>query len=130
MIETLFVLLLTILILGICLHHYTMKNTVANTMEVDIDSIKRAAEHALVATHSMSPVVALIEVVKCIQIVESLHDRYGYSAIRKITQVDTQELLRSVREQKNRIIRSIWEYLPQDKQGIVYHANFSPVPSE
>lgn len=124
MLETLFVLLLTILILGICLHHYTMKNTVSNTLEVDVDSIKRAAEHALVATHSMSPVVALVEVVKCIQIIESLHDRYGYSVLRKITQIDTQQLLRSVREQKTKIIQNIWEYLPQEKQGIVYHANF------
>lgn len=107
MLEIFLVLVVFILVIGLCLHHQSMKKKLITSTKQDRVSIRKSAEHSIMASNTVNPVIALTEVVKAVQIIESLHDRYGPDALSDISKIDTVEMLRVIQDQKERILQDV-----------------------
>mgnify|MGYP006168069157 CR=1 FL=1 len=112
MIEIFLILVSLIMVMGLCLHHYSMKTKADISSVEDCVSVRTAAEHSIMASNTMNPVLALVEVSKAVQIITTLHDRYGPEIASNTTKVDTREMLEVMTEQQKRIIKDILETNP------------------
>jgi hypothetical protein len=112
MLEVFLVLVVIILVIGLCLHHYSMKKKLAKTTEQDCAFVRASAEHSIMASNTVNPVIALTEVTKAVQIIECLHDRYGPETSSDITNIDTVEMLNVLQNQKERVLQDVMQQNP------------------
>ena len=104
--------LIVIVATGLCSQHYNMRNRLLKSTERDVAIVKRAAEHSINASNTVNPVIALTEVVRATQIVESLHLRHGPELASENTGVNTIELLDALENQKEKIMTDVLKLLP------------------
>lgn len=132
MLELILVIMVTILVTGLCLHHNTMTKQLKQTTEQDGRLIRRAAEHSIMASNTVNAIIALTEVTKAVQIIETLHDRYGPETASQVGRIDTQELLEVLQDQKDRVSRDVMQqhptYLPP--HPLNHHVGFTKHDSE
>ena len=112
MLQVLILIIFVVICVCICLHHHNMKQWNVKTRNKDSEFIRIAAESSIIASNTINPIIALVEVTKAVQIVECLHHRYGPDICSRITQVDTQDLLNVLHDQKTRILQDIMKQNP------------------
>ena len=112
MLEIFLVLVVIILVIGLCLHHYSMKKKFVKTTEQDCASVRKAAEHSIMASNTVNPIIALTEVTKAVQIIESLHERYGPEIASDISKINTREMLGVIQNQKERVLQDVMKQNP------------------
>ena len=92
-----------------------MKLKLEKNNSQDCNLIRKSAEHSIMASNTVNPIIALVEVTRGVQILESLHNRYGPTPTNEITNVDTIEMLNILQDQKNRILEDVTNHLPNMK---------------
>jgi hypothetical protein len=112
MLDIFLVLVVLIATLGLCLHHHTMKKKLNHSIGQDIGLVRAAAEHSIMASNTVNPILALCEVTRAVQIMEDLHGRYGPDLASDLTSVDTREVLQVLLAQKKLIIADIYSLNP------------------
>jgi hypothetical protein len=125
MLEICLVMIVVILVGALCMHHHTMKTKLYRTGDEDAEIVRIAAEHSIMASNTVNPILALVEVTRAVQLLESLHKRYGVDGTNDITKVDTRDMLVIVLDQKERILQDVMSdsrMLP--KHPLNEHAGF------
>lgn len=112
MLEIFMVVMVVMLVVALCLHHHSMKKKLDETEEQDSSGIRKAAEYSIMASNTVNPVIALVEVTKAVQIITSLHERYGAEATQNITKINTIDMLHVLQDQKDRILRDVIKHNP------------------
>lgn len=113
MLEIFLVLIVIILVLGLCLHHHSMKKKLDATAEHEISFIRKAAESSIMASNTVNPIIALVEVTKSVEIIEFLHQRHGPERATEICKVDTKSMLMILKDQKERILQDVMAQTPK-----------------
>jgi hypothetical protein len=104
----LFMVVALLLAVGLCLHHYKLKQDMVALTAQDADQVRRACDASLAAAHvHRYPHVALLWVEQAITRMEALHDRYTPRVASELCHVDTAALLSEFRRQKARIVRTV-----------------------
>jgi hypothetical protein len=126
MLEIFLVLIVIILVVGLCLHHHSMKKKLRKHSDQEVDLVRKAAEHSIMASNSVNPILSLISATKAVQILESLHERHGPELASDLTKVDTREMLAVVTNQKERITKDVMHQLPEmmPQHPLAAHAGF------
>lgn len=112
MLELVLVLIVVFILIAIFTHHYSMKKLLVKTKKRDCELIRLAAESSIIASNTVNPMLALIEIVKAVQMIDSLHHRYGPHICYDITGVDTQELFQILQDQRDSILQDITNEYP------------------
>jgi ABC-type bacteriocin/lantibiotic exporter with double-glycine peptidase domain len=112
MLEICLVIFVIVLIVALCLHHYSLKKKLTKTTQLDRHIIRTSAEHSIMASNTVNPITALTEVTKAVQIIESLHNRYGEDMASELSQIDTRDMLDVLQNQKERIIQDVMKQTP------------------
>lgn len=107
MLELVLILIVVIILVGLCLHHNSMKIKLNETAQLDSSLVRKAAEHSIMASNTVNPIFAMVEVTKAVQILECLHDRYGVNIASELTKVDTKAMLEVIQNQKERITQDV-----------------------
>ena len=102
MLNTLLFFIVFILAISICLHHYSMSVQIHKTSENTVQLIRQAAEHSIMASNTVNPILSLVESSRAVQIIDTLHREYGVAIIDEKSKVKTDELLSILKCQKNR----------------------------
>ena len=113
MILDMIVVLVTLFMVGVlCMHHHNMKALSDKTTDCECDVIRRAAEHSIMASNTVNPILSLVEVTKSVQMIESLHLKYGPETIDRVCAIDTSEMLVILQNQKTRITQDVMRRVP------------------
>ena len=127
MFEVISIFLISVFIIGICLHNHSLNNMVNNISKKVVLQVRRSAESSIMASNTVNPIISLVEVVKSVEKIESLHQRYGPYETDKITKVNTTELLNVLLQQKDRILQDVMKvnkkYKPE-KHPLLKHAGY------
>lgn len=117
MFEMFFFFVVFIIITAICLHNHHMSSTVAALSTKDKKLVRSAAESSILASNTVNPIISLVEVVKAVEKIECLQERYGVSMADQITGVNTNQILDVVLKQKKKILQDVMninkKYHPQ-----------------
>ena len=98
---------------SVCIHHYQLKKEINKSSEYIGDEIHKAAEHSIMASNTINPIISLVEVTRAVQIIESVHEKFGYNKSSKTANTDTEEMLRILREQKDKILQDVVDRNPE-----------------
>ena len=117
MLQFLLFFIVFVIISGMCIHHHTMNKMIKDMSYKDIQSVRTAAEHSIMASNTVNPIIALVEVVSAVERMEILHERYGPSQASTITGTQTVEILDVLIKQKDKILQDVMkvntQYVPQ-----------------
>ena len=105
-------LIVSVLLFAICIHHHEMKKKVTLLCDKDMYLIKKAAEYSIEASNSVNPIIALTQATRSVQILEVLHTRYGQNIILESSKTNTQNMLRTVRKQLEKIKQDLFDQVP------------------
>ena len=100
------------LVAALCIHHHSMRVITDKTADSECSIIQRAAEHSIMASNTVNPILSLVEVTKAVQLIESIHMKYGPDTIDRACDVDTSEMLDILQNQKNRITQDVMRKVP------------------
>jgi hypothetical protein len=112
MIEIFLILGIVILVVALCLHHHSMSKRTENNRKRESHLLEKAAEYSVSASNTVSPLLALVGVVRAVQILESVHARYGTETASDIVGTDTEEMLEILKKQKKSIVNDICKSQP------------------
>jgi hypothetical protein len=107
MLEVFLVFIVITMALALCLHHNCMKRSIREFSYQDRWTVRKAAEQSIIASNTINPVIALVEIVKAVEMIEGLHDRHGMVKASSLTSIDTCEMLNVLQVQKSQIIRDL-----------------------
>ena len=107
MLELLVFLITAVLAIGLCLNHHSMRTKLLKTNVRDCEFVRKAAEHSIAASNTVNPVLAMVDTVRAVQLIESLHERYGVDLASEVSQTDTEAMLETLQNQKERIVRKV-----------------------
>lgn len=113
MLEVLSIFVVVILVIGLCLHHHSLKKQLHCYTAEEAAFVRTAAEHSIMASNTINPVLALMEVTRAVQILESLQQRHGAESLTELTKIDSNRMLRILRNQKERIIQDVIHHTPE-----------------
>jgi len=105
-------LITVILVLGLCLHHFSMTGKLAHATVHDKTSVRQAAEYSIAASNTVNPILALTEITKAVQLMESLHGRYGAELASSLCSVDTEHMMTILLDQYTRILQDVMAQCP------------------
>ena len=103
-----FLFLLVIIVVYICLQNAKMKKSEKGCTMSDVEQVKKAAKCSLLAANTVSPLLALIDVLKAETYLTLLVEKHGSVNISKFP-VDVVDFLDFVRQQKELIIRDVMD---------------------
>ena len=107
MLVAILVLVVVLIVIGICYRDYTIKKQQSTVVNYDRGLVRKAAEYSIDASNTTNPLEAMSKINCAIQIIESLHYRYGPDAAAARVSENTEALLRSFFSQKDSIHREI-----------------------
>lgn len=107
MLEIFLVFCVFISIVGLCLHHHNMVKKMHGSVDRDVYLLKEAATYSINASNTVSPILALVDVVKAVTILETIHARYGIVLATELTNIDTKDMYGTLVNQKQRILHDI-----------------------
>ena len=107
MMTILLMVVVVIVIIGLCFEHHAMKQKVMQQGFQEKRLVREAAEHSISASNTVNPLLALLSVTRGIQILESLHKRFGSVALDSMVNVNTVQALEVLTEQRDCIMRDL-----------------------
>ncbi len=91
--EVLLILVVGIAFVSLCWINFNLKKRLYLSTEHDADLLRQAAEHSIMASNTVNPLIALLEVCKSVQILELVNGRYGSILTGDYFMTDTQNIL-------------------------------------
>jgi len=110
--------------IGLCVYNYTLHRRIRNRNTQKVNFIRKASEYSTIASSTVNPMIALINVTRAQQMLEVLHEMYSIDEIREMIGVDSEEFLHSVTEQSQKILRDIM------KDNVAYTMKDNPLASQ
>lgn len=112
MFEFVLIVLVVLLLLSLMLYHQQTQDKLCKLGRHDSDAVRVAAECSLLASNSVSPVIALQESTKAVHTLELLLRRFGPEGARAVTGIDVQDMLDTLQTQKEHILQSLFREQP------------------
>lgn len=125
--------LVVVVAITLCLYNYSLHRRLKRSHSHDLEFIRKAAEHSMTAGNSLNPIIALIEVIKGIQLLEILHSMYSLDEIYAISGVKSDEMLETLVQQKRKILKDLnnnSENLHIVDPAGKFHTEFEDDPNE
>ena len=126
--ECLLVVVVVIIFASLGWVNFNLKKQMYMSTEHDADLLRQAAEHSIMASNTVNPLIALLEVCKSVKILEVVNGRYGSILTTDYFMVDTQHVLAVLQDQKSRIIQDLTQTYPDilPIHPLTVQAGFTP----
>ena len=111
--EVLLIVVVGIAFASLCWMNFNLKKRLYLSTEHDADLLRQAAEHSIMASNTINPLIALLEVCKSVQILELVNGRYGSILTGDYFLTDTQSILTVLQTQRSKIIQDLTKLCPQ-----------------
>lgn len=112
MLDIILTVVVLFLVIALCLHHHSMKQQHLASIEDERSVIKQAATHSILASNTVNPLSAIVEVSKGERLIQFLHERHGAYNTHQRTGVDTKELIEQLIKQRRLITKDIIALCP------------------
>ena len=110
--EVLLIVVVVMVFGSLCWINFNLKKRLYMATEHDADLLRQAAEHSIMASNTINPLIALLEVCKSVQILEVINGRYGSILTGDYFMTDTQNVLTVLQSQKSKIIQDLIRACP------------------
>lgn len=106
MLKACLLFLLFTLVVYVCLQNSNLKKRHKADISQDVEQVQRAARASLLAAHTVSPILALVDVLKAELYLNHLIEKHGTANMHSFP-IDVESFLNTVRNQKKLIIADI-----------------------
>lgn len=126
--ELCLIFVVTTVLACLCLHHHRTQRKLIDTSYHDEQIVREAAELSITASNTINPILALVAATRAVQLLESLHVRYGPDLASELTFVDTHDMLAVLQDQKDRILQDVMVQVPRfvPPHPLIQHARYLP----
>jgi hypothetical protein len=126
MLDVFLVLIVLIIIICGCLTHRSTRSKLYNLSSIEAELVRRAAEHSIMASNTINPMIALVEATRAVEVIEVLHYRFGNKALSELVESNTAKMLDILVSQRNKILMDVLEQNPGYDQShpLNEHARF------
>ena len=127
MLDIVLVVLVLLISCGLCFHNYNLQHQIYTTSEYDAGLLRKAAEHSIMASNTICPLLSVLEASKGVCLLEIVNGKYGTVITNDIFMVDTQQMLSVLQQQKNLIMKDLTTSYPAllPVHPLTSHAGFS-----
>lgn len=124
MIEITLAILVVVFVVGLCVRNHNLNKVIHDIGDSDAEQVRKSAEHSIMASNTVNPILALVEISRSVQILDSLHFRHGPHKASELTGIDTSQMRTVLKSQEDSIMQDIMSTHPHllPNHPLVEHA--------